>query len=84
MSKYIDDIVDASEADLQPLLIDEKYTRIMAPIPLPKRNIFCVGKNYLDHVNEIAKVGGLSQQQTGSAPSTAPGNTIPNTVQAHS
>lgn len=24
-----------------------------APIPHPRRNIFCVGKNYLDHVKEI-------------------------------
>lgn len=24
-----------------------------APIPKPRRNIFCVGKNYLDHVKEI-------------------------------
>jgi 2-keto-4-pentenoate hydratase/2-oxohepta-3-ene-1,7-dioic acid hydratase in catechol pathway len=26
---------------------------LMAPIPKPRRNIFCVGKNYLDHVREI-------------------------------
>ncbi|MEY3847793.1 MAG: hypothetical protein RL615_783 [Pseudomonadota bacterium] len=26
---------------------------LLAPIPKPKRNIFCVGKNYLDHVKEI-------------------------------
>lgn len=25
------------------------------PIPLPQRNLFCVGKNYLDHVAETAK-----------------------------
>lgn len=28
--------------------------KISAPIPVPKRNIICVGKNYKDHVKEIA------------------------------
>jgi 2-keto-4-pentenoate hydratase/2-oxohepta-3-ene-1,7-dioic acid hydratase in catechol pathway len=30
---------------------------ILAPIPKPVRNIICVGKNYEDHVSEMAKVG---------------------------
>ncbi|MFM8461380.1 MAG: fumarylacetoacetate hydrolase family protein [Polynucleobacter victoriensis] len=30
-----------------------KEVCLMAPIPKPRRNIFCVGKNYLDHVKEI-------------------------------
>jgi 2-keto-4-pentenoate hydratase/2-oxohepta-3-ene-1,7-dioic acid hydratase in catechol pathway len=30
-----------------------KNVCLLAPIPKPKRNIFCVGKNYLDHVKEI-------------------------------
>mgnify|MGYP000386249362 CR=1 FL=1 len=29
-----------------------------APIPHPLRNIFCVGKNYLDHVKELASHAG--------------------------
>ena len=29
-----------------------------APIPTPLRNIFCVGKNYLDHVKELASHAG--------------------------
>ncbi|WMJ75709.1 MULTISPECIES: fumarylacetoacetate hydrolase family protein [unclassified Sedimentibacter] len=29
---------------------------IMAPIPYPRRNVLCLGKNYVDHVNEV---GGL-------------------------
>lgn len=28
--------------------------KVLAPIPNPRRNIICVGKNYKDHVNEIA------------------------------
>ena len=26
---------------------------LLAPLPRPRRNVFCVGKNYLDHVKEI-------------------------------
>lgn len=28
-------------------------TKIIAPFPHPKRNIFCLGKNYLDHAKEM-------------------------------
>mgnify|MGYP003337814064 FL=1 len=35
----------------QPVPLKEVCLR--APIPYPRRNIFCVGKNYLDHVKEI-------------------------------
>lgn len=31
--------------------------RLMAPIPWPRRNVFCVGKNYHDHAAEFAKSG---------------------------
>ncbi|RTL09923.1 MAG: FAA hydrolase family protein [Neisseriaceae bacterium] len=37
-----------------------------APIIRPRRNIFCVGKNYLDHVKEVAK-SGLGSGTTSSA-----------------
>lgn len=30
---------------------------LLAPIPRPRRNIFCVGKNYRDHAREFAKSG---------------------------
>ena len=26
--------------------------KLLAPLPVPRRNIFCVGRNYLDHVKE--------------------------------
>ncbi|HJV75787.1 MAG TPA: fumarylacetoacetate hydrolase family protein [Noviherbaspirillum sp.] len=29
--------------------------RLMAPIPVPRRNIFCIGKNYRDHVSELSQ-----------------------------
>lgn len=37
-----------------------------APIIRPRRNVFCVGKNYLDHVKEVAK-SGLGSGSTSSA-----------------
>jgi len=29
-------------------------TRLRAPIPVPRRNILCLGKNYLEHAQEVA------------------------------
>lgn len=34
--------------------------RLLAPIPKPPRNIFCLGKNYAEHAAEIKNVPGLS------------------------
>ena len=31
--------------------------KLLAPIPWPRRNVFCVGKNYHDHAAEFAKSG---------------------------
>jgi 2-keto-4-pentenoate hydratase/2-oxohepta-3-ene-1,7-dioic acid hydratase in catechol pathway len=30
---------------------------VLAPIPVPRRNIFCVGKNYRDHAKEFGQSG---------------------------
>ncbi len=30
--------------------------QLLAPIPVPRRNIFCIGKNYRAHVNEVSFV----------------------------
>jgi len=38
--------------------------RPLAPIPVPRRNIFCLGKNYLDHTREIA----AKMKQSAEAP----------------
>ena len=38
--------------------------RPMAPIPVPRRNILCLGKNYLEHAQEIA----VKMKQSGEAP----------------
>ena len=41
-------------------LLSEGSYKLLAPIPRPKRNVFCVGKNYLDHVHEINKKAGAA------------------------
>lgn len=40
---------------------------LLAPVPYPKRNIFCLGKNYADHANEIKQT-----IKTGSGIPAAP------------
>jgi 2-keto-4-pentenoate hydratase/2-oxohepta-3-ene-1,7-dioic acid hydratase in catechol pathway len=39
-----------------------------APIPEPRRNIFCVGKNYYDHAHEFSKSGFDSSAANGAVP----------------
>jgi 2-keto-4-pentenoate hydratase/2-oxohepta-3-ene-1,7-dioic acid hydratase in catechol pathway len=39
-----------------------------APIPRPRRNIFCVGKNYFEHAHEFAKSGFDSSAASGAVP----------------
>ena len=37
------------------LLLDD--VTVIAPVPVPRRNIMCVGKNYVEHVEEFEKSG---------------------------
>ena len=39
-----------------------------APLPRPKRNIFCVGKNYYDHAHEFSNSGFDSSAAQGAVP----------------
>ncbi len=41
---------------------------IEAPIPVPRRNIFCVGKNYYEHAHEFARSGFDSTSAKGAVP----------------
>ncbi|MGT2466335.1 hypothetical protein ACVOMV_16870 [Mesorhizobium atlanticum] len=43
---------------------------IEAPIPQPRRNIFCVGKNYHEHAHEFARSGFDSSAGAGAVPNT--------------
>jgi 2-keto-4-pentenoate hydratase/2-oxohepta-3-ene-1,7-dioic acid hydratase in catechol pathway len=42
--------------------------RLLAPIPVPRRNIFCVGKNYRDHVLEFGRSGYDSPDRSQEMP----------------
>ena len=41
-------------------LVPRASTTLRAPIGKPRKNIFCVGRNYLDHVAEGDRVRGVS------------------------
>ena len=42
--------------------------KLLPPIPKPRRNIFCVGKNYYDHAKEFSKSGFDSSAAKGEVP----------------
>jgi 2-keto-4-pentenoate hydratase/2-oxohepta-3-ene-1,7-dioic acid hydratase in catechol pathway len=56
--------------------------RLLAPIPRPARNIFCVGKNYRDHAKEFAgsgyEAGAVKGAEIDEFPAvfTKPANTV--------
>ena len=50
--------VQARSSEFPEFWLDVAFENLLAPIPVPVRNIFCVGRNYVDHVKEgYAKVG---------------------------
>lgn len=51
---------------LTPIAIDR--VTLEAPIPQPRRNIFCVGKNYYEHAHEFSKSGFDSSAAAGAVP----------------
>jgi 2-keto-4-pentenoate hydratase/2-oxohepta-3-ene-1,7-dioic acid hydratase in catechol pathway len=42
--------------------ISEDKIKLESPIPYPRRNVFCIGKNYLDHAEEIKSLPGAPSQ----------------------
>jgi 2-keto-4-pentenoate hydratase/2-oxohepta-3-ene-1,7-dioic acid hydratase in catechol pathway len=42
--------------------------RLLAPIPRPRRNVFCVGRNYMDHVAEGDRTRGITQSEVPKYP----------------
>ncbi|MDH3231328.1 MAG: fumarylacetoacetate hydrolase family protein [Alphaproteobacteria bacterium] len=58
--------------------------RLRAPLPRPRRNVFCVGKNYYDHAHEFSKSGFDSSAAAGTIPK-APivFSKVPESVCAH-
>lgn len=62
ISQIVSEIVNKYEGLSLPL----NEVKILAPIPFPRRNIFCIGKNYLNHVKEVSSLPNV----TGEAPKT--------------
>lgn len=46
--------IETALSDAAPAPIDQAAAMLLAPIPRPAKNVFCVGRNYIDHVNEVA------------------------------
>lgn len=56
----------------------------LAPVPRPMRNIFCVGKNYMEHAHEFSKSGFDSSAAAGAVPKNPIiFSKVPETVVAH-
>ncbi|MGH8598468.1 MAG: fumarylacetoacetate hydrolase family protein, partial [Gammaproteobacteria bacterium] len=51
--------------------IDLGRVTLLAPVPRPQRNLFCVGKNYHEHVKEFAN-SGYDSSAISDAPPEAP------------
>ena len=45
---------------------------LLAPIPVPRRNIFCVGRNYLEHADEFSRSGYEAGAKPGNEPDAYP------------
>lgn len=45
------------DADTGRISLDKIH--ILAPIPEPRRNVFCIGKNYREHVKELQSSSAL-------------------------
>jgi len=57
---------------------------LLAPVPRPVRNIFCVGKNYMEHAHEFSKSGFDSSAAAGAVPKNPIiFSKVPETVVAH-
>src|SRR5690606_13701318 len=62
LPEYIKTYSDSQISEIKDIIsiVDDKSIplnnlKITAPIPYPRRNIFCLGKNYTDHAKEIKK-----------------------------
>jgi len=42
--------------------------KLLAPVPRPRRNVFCVGRNYMDHVAEGDRTRGITQSELPKYP----------------
>lgn len=47
--KCIEEFLDKNDLEVIPL----ENIKVLAPIPYPQRNVFCLGKNYAEHAKEV-------------------------------
>jgi 2-keto-4-pentenoate hydratase/2-oxohepta-3-ene-1,7-dioic acid hydratase in catechol pathway len=74
------DMVDLIERfdSLRPSLPSEgsalrlSEVHLLAPVPRPRRNIFCVGKNYREHAEEFSRSGYEAGAQANAEPDAYP------------
>jgi 2-keto-4-pentenoate hydratase/2-oxohepta-3-ene-1,7-dioic acid hydratase in catechol pathway len=77
-------ILDGSPLPKQLSPMSLKEVILEAPIPLPRRNMFCVGKNYHEHAKEFATSGFDSSAAAGIVPQfPIVFSKLPETVIAH-
>lgn len=49
----VKDLLDWAESSEEDLYMPIEHVDILAPIPNPRKNIFCIGKNYAEHAIEM-------------------------------
>ena len=49
-------------------VLAREAARLEAPIPRPRRNVFCVGRNYMDHVAEGDRTRGITNSELPKFP----------------
>ncbi len=68
----IQQIIELQSAGREPALtgspIPLEEVTLEAPLPRPRRNVFCVGKNYHDHAHEFSNSGFDSSAAAGAVP----------------
>lgn len=57
---------DDMPGTLSPISMDR--VTLEAPIPVPRRNLFCIGKNYREHAHEFSRSGFDSSAAAGAVP----------------
>jgi len=69
MTEFIETSDDNMIRDIEKILQDNDFNgisqdeiKLCAPIPYPRRNIICLGKNYLDHAKETQGLPGGTEE----------------------
>ena len=58
----------AKAGELSAAVLPAGQVKLLAPIPRPTKNVFCVGRNYVEHVKEGYAMRGLAQGDLPTVP----------------